>query len=822
MKFHKESGGIELTVTELLEIAYPLGDIRSGFSSAPRVSVASRTRFLELHNGEGDFQADVEIFGAVTISRDEMKESAFSGEDGDALLPYPIRLCGKIDGISKGQGEPTALYFLAPTGGYDAGGRFRARFHAKNRALGALYVQSSGEESVDLVAVTIDQNSKKVLCEREACTALQLYESLHSLIRSVLPTTDFLVRHKTVTLPKAGDVLFPYHELRDGQESLIRSVYRSMRIGSRLFAEAPTGIGKTISTLYPAARALGNGYVDKIFYLTAKASTRREAFSAAGKLFYAGAKLRTCVISAKEQVCLCKKMRSGDRSPCNPFDCPYADGYYERAPQAIFSLLRKYNGYTTAAIMEAAREYSVCPYELSLDLSEKCDIVICDYNYIFDPRVYFRRYFGEDRTFDGRYAFLIDEGHNLPGRVRDMYSGSLRRATAERLMAEIPDGETLLSGIVSRYLDGFSELRALCADTLQRNPSGEETGFYMSKEAPRFFDVLLEKTADALQDFLRHSRSCDVKKAVEDLYTEIRFYRLLRSYYNEKFLTMVRVREGDVEARIFCLDPSEILDECLSRARSSIVFSATLTPLDYFIDLSGGFKKAETLSLPSPFPRENLCVAICDSISTRFEDRKASYRKIASLIAATASGKVGNYMVYFPSYDYLSSVAKIFREKYPRVQLILQKRGMDLSERDAFLDSFRDDGRLRIGFSVLGGSFSEGVDLPGKQLIGSVIVGVGLAGLSEEGNILRDYYENKCERGYDYAYTFPGMNRVLQAAGRVIRTETDKGVVVLIDDRYAQPLYRSLFPPHWVGLQCAGNSSSLAEILRRFWKNVQE
>ena len=822
MKFDRETGGIVLSVTELLEIAYPLGDIRSGFSSAPRVSSAARTRFLALYGEENTLLTDVAVSVSIPLTRDGEKEETFSKEEDEALPPYEVTLSGRIDGVSRRDGEGTVLYFLSPTGGYDAGGRFRARFRVGIRVLGALYALSSGEKALTLTVVTVGQEGKRTISEGETVTAERLKDDLCSLLRAVAPTTDFLVRHKTVTLPKAGDVSFPYRALRDGQEELIRAVYRSMRLGTRLFAEAPTGIGKTISTLYPAIRALGNGHVDKIFYLTAKASTRREAFSAAGRLFHAGARLRTCVISAKEQVCICDRTRGGAKPPCNPYDCPYADGYYERAPKAILSLLGKQNGYTTSSIVDAAREFGVCPYELSLDLSEKCDVVICDYNYVFDPRVYFRRYFGEERTVDGHYAFLIDEGHNLPDRVRDMYSASLRRKVVERLLSSLSAEETLLRGILERFLNGFSELRALCADTLQKNAAGEETGFYMSKEAPRFFDTLLEKTQEALREFLRFTRDRELKRLVDDLYTEIRFYRLLRSYYNEKFLTMVRVRGGDVEARIFCLDPSEILNECLARARSSVVFSATLTPIDYYVDLSGGFKKTETLSLPSPFPRKNLCVAICDAVSTRFEDRGKSYRRVASLIAATASGQKGNYIAYFPSYDYLENVARVFREKYPRVELILQKRGMTPAEREEFLDSFSDDGRLRIGFAVLGGSFSEGVDLPGRRLIGSVIVGVGLAGLSEEGNILRDYYENKCERGYDYAYTFPGMNRVLQAAGRVIRTDGDKGVVVLIDDRYLLPLYRSLFPPHWESLQCAGNSVSLAEILRRFWENVQE
>lgn len=819
MKFDRETADLALSVIELVTFAYPAGDIHAGFSGAPRVTATARARFLEEFGGEDGFTADVPLAARLPRVAPENGSEAFSEEDRTSPLDYCVALSDRADGILASEGRPVQIFLLLPSGGYDAGGRFRARSRARLQALGALYCLSYGAERVELIGVTLVSGGTRLLFEREELPRETLLSHLEDLLGSVSGTTDFLVRHRTVTVPEAGDVAFPYPSLRDGQEELIRAVYRSIKRGKRLFAQAPTGIGKTVSTLYPAVKALGNGYVDKIFYLTAKASTRREAFSAAGKLFHAGARLRTCVVTAKEQVCLCEG-RTGKRNLCNPYDCPYADGYYERSPAAILDLLSKQHGFDRASIVETAREYTVCPYELSLDLSEKCDIVICDYNYIFDPAVYFRRYFGEERTFDGQYAFLIDEGHNLADRARDMYSASLTQNRVRQLLESVHEADTLLRAALERFLGTFSELRDLCADTLQKGTDGVETGFWMSREAPTFLDTVLEKTAAALKDWTRAARQAPYKYEVEDLLQDLRGYRLLRGYYDEHFLTMVRVQRGDVEVRLFCLDPSAVLDECLSRACASVVFSATLTPLDYFTDLLGGGKRAEHLSLPSPFPRENLCVAVSDAVSTRYENRAQSYRRISAQIAATVSQKAGNYIVYFPSYAYLDEVAKVFSARYPKVRLILQRRGMSAADREGFLDSFRDDGKLRVGFCVLGGSFSEGVDLPGGRLIGTVIVGVGLPGLSEEGNILRDYYENKCERGYDYAYTFPGMNRVLQAAGRVIRTDTDRGVVVLIDDRYALPLYRSLFPPHWEGLKYAGNSASLAEILRRFWENT--
>ena len=287
--------------------------------------------------------------------------------------------------------------------------------------------------------------------------------------------------------------------------------------------------------------------------------------------------------------------------------------------------------------------------------------------------------------------------------------------------------------------------------------------------------------------------------------------------YDKHFTTFLEVDGEERKIRLLCLDPSEKLSTCLDRSVGAVLFSATLTPLDYFADILGGGKRAVTLSLPSPFPTENLCIVALPGISTRYEDRGKSYSKLAAIIAGAVSGKPGNYIAYFPSYAYLEEVRKRFVEKYPKVQVVVQSPGMKQEEKESFLSAFQEDSKLRVGFCVLGGSFSEGVDLPGGRLIGSIVVGTGLPGISSERNILMEYYESTRERGFDYAYTYPGMNRVLQAAGRVIRTESDKGILVLIDDRYADPKQKLLFPEHWKEIKLAGNAKELAEIVTEFW-----
>ena len=628
-------------------------------------------------------------------------------------------------------------------------------------------------------------------------------------------------------LPSLKNATFPYTELRDGQRDFIHEVYSTIKAGQRLFAQAPTGTGKTISSLYPAVRAIGAGLCDKVFYLTAKSSTSREAYNAVGKLFGAGAKLRTVTIGAKEQVCLCeaaKNSRGRVSNFCNPEDCPYARGYYDRVDNAIFSLISKQNGYNLKALNEVAREHSVCPYELSLDISELCDVVICDYNYLFSPSVYLKRYFAPGVS-DEKYAFLIDEAHNLADRARDMYSSEISKREVDTLlgMVDVEKDQRLFESL-EKFSIAMRGLRRLCRDNLVKEADGTESGFYMSRNSLASFGEEVEQFVHGCEPWLKANRDHPLYFDVYSVYSVAKNYLLILEYYDEKFLTYVMVFGGDIKIRLYCLDPSYVLSHCMSRGVASVLFSATFTPLDYFSDLLGGGKKARHLNLPTPFSQENLFVCAVDTVSTRYDDRnEKTYRKIAALLAAAVSPKPGNYIAYFPSYSFMEGVREAFEKKFPKVKLVVQSKGMGRAEKEKFLAEFKEDvGKLRIGMCVLGGSFSEGIDLPGSKLIGTVVVGVGLPGISNENNIIKEYYDIKSECGYDYAYTFPGMNNVLQAAGRVIRRDEDKGIVILIDDRYAEPRYKMLFPPQWSHLLYAGDPQSLAKAVGDFWEKVDK
>ncbi len=691
-------------------------------------------------------------------------------------------------------------------------------YHRLRLAVYSYFLCSSKErESIDSRRIFFDTEKGKFELLSETTHKDKLREIYTSLLSNILWRAQIIRDRARVRLPSAKNAVFPYKTLRDSQSEMIKECYRDIKHGSRLFCQAPTGIGKTISTLYPSVKCIGEGIADKVFYLTSKQSIRREAYSAMTKMNDAGVGLRTCVLSSRESMChnSAAKLRGGRLSSnCNPDLCPYANGYYNRASDAIAEIISSGDAFDSQKIREIAEKHRVCPYELSLDLSELCDVIICDYNYVFSPTVYLKRYFDGER--ECKYIFLVDEAHNLPDRAREMFSSKLSKNDFETLMSMLDENDALTSSAVS-VITSFDNIGRLCDDDTHYSGDGERIGYSISRQMPDSISEALDVFAKKCDNWLKKSIDHPAYFYAEELCFKIYEYRKIAERFDNGYLTFITKDSANISILLYCLDPSNELSHALDRAIASVLFSATLTPTDYFADILGGGKKTVSVSFRSPFPSENLCIAVVDKISTRYEDREKSYKKISSCIAGTVSARSGNYMVFFPSYSYLSEVKKIFCAKYPRVKVIEQTKNMSPSQKEEFIATFKDDGKTRIAFCVLGGSFSEGIDLPGDRLIGVICVGVGLPGLSSENNIIRDYYEEKNACGYDYAYTYPGMNSILQAVGRVIRTETDKGIAVLIDDRYSEQKYKSLFPHEWKNAKFAGNAQSLAEIARKFW-----
>jgi len=617
---------------------------------------------------------------------------------------------------------------------------------------------------------------------------------------------------------------FPFPKYRPGQRELAVAVYRVLANGGRLFLAAPTGIGKTISALFPAVKALGEGKLERIFYLTARTVGRAIAEKALVDLRRAGLKLRAVTLTAREKVCV----REGQ--PCDPLTCPLAKGYYDRNKPAIREALAREE--ITRGVLEAVgQKHQVCPFELSLDVSVWADAIICDYNYVFDPRVYLRRHFAED---GGAYGFLVDEAHNLVDRAREMFSADLEareildvkralKKAAPRCSKALTQLHTALRKLNSAIAspeesteasDPAVELNLFPAPTtLVRSEAG---GVSTSPQFPESIIEPLETALDEAEKWLVKNQPAEFREVLLALYFRLHSFRRTAELYDECFVTIIE-SEPATKVRLFCLDPSRLLRKALARGKAAVFFSATLTPMDYYRTLLGGAPEDPVRQLPSPFPSENLAVLVQDRIQTHWKGRAGSLGEVVAAIGTLVSGRRGNYLVYFPSYQYLNDTLQAFQVGFPLLPVLVQRVGMNEAERDAFLAAFSvEHGETLVGFAVLGGIFGEGIDLVGERLIGAVIVGVGLPQLCVERNLIRDYFQVRNAAGFDYAYTFPGMNRVLQAIGRVIRSEKDRGVVLLIDARFNETRYRRLFPAWW-NYSRVRHADGLREAIASFW-----
>ena len=683
------------------------------------------------------------------------------------------------------------------------------------------YCNTHELDSIEIESIAVNSNGESCgnSIRRKNIKALEAF-----FVRKLAakdPVCQMLKQRSEHILPQSAQIKFPYPSFRRGQKTMMKECYSAMKHGQRLFVQAPTGIGKTISSLYPAVRLIGEGTCDKIFYLTAKGSTQSEVFKTAGALFEAGAYLRTIVISAKDQICFQRDhMVDG---MCDAAHCQYSKAPEDSLVGAINELLALQNGYERNIIGKMASKWNICPYELTLALAEYCEIIIADYNYVFDPLVYLRRFFDEKHG-TSKYLFLIDEAHNLADRAREMYSAELSDGLFDRVLCSICNDLPELSAEIASVIKEIKGLQNLCADSMVRDEqSGIERGYYLSRNRYESLDIKLEELYNSLSVYLRRGPASTYYRTLFPLSRIIRKYLISETVCPDNIMFYCEAEGDNVMFKSICIDPSTAIDLCMQRAHAALLFSATLTPVDYFIDILGGGSNARSLAVKSPFDEDNLFIAAVDDISTRYEDREESLSRVVSYIAATVSCRKGNYMVYFPSYDYMTQAAEAFGKKYPGVKLLMQKRRMSYEERKDYLNEFRlGDGKMRVGFCVLGGGFSEGIDLPGSSLIGVVIVGVGTPGISAERNIMRDYFDITREMGYHYAYTYPGMNNVLQASGRVIRSDTDCGVVVLIDDRYSTPQYISMYPEHWAKMKHFCQPASLNGDIKTFWSDADK
>lgn len=672
-----------------------------------------------------------------------------------------------------------------------------------------------------------------------------LYDWFEHLITEYKKWADWQIAWRKTRQESIVQLEFPY-PYREGQRKLVADVYRTIMRRKTLFIQAPTGVGKTISTIFPAVKAVGEGLADRIFYLTAKTITATVAKETFQILREHGYQAKIIQLTAKEKLCMCGEDGT-EALECNPVNCPYAKGHYDRVNDAVYDLLQTSDLFTREEILTQAKKYQVCPFEMSLDVATWVDNILCDYNYVFDPNVYLKRFFQEG--IKGDYIFLVDEAHNLVDRSREMYSAQLYKEDMLAVKRIMKPHHYMIAKTLDKCNKAMLEFKREC-----------ET--YEVQESVGVLTFHLMRLASQLEEFFEKPREFPEKKEVLDFYFEVRNFLNMYELVDEHYVIYTQMEEdGRFMIKLFCVDPSLNLQKCIDKANATIFFSATLLPINYYKQILSTKEDNYAIYAESTFAESQRLLAFAPDVSTKYTRRgPAEYLRIAQYIQAAVEGKEGNYMVFFPSYKMMQDVYEVFRdiaegenpadsaeegqdredgkdgkegknrkdgrygrdEKNQILEICMQTSNMQEQEREQFLQMFEQEreGSL-VAFCVMGGIFSEGIDLKNDKLIGAIIVGTGLPQISNERQILKDYYDERGLSGFDYAFRYPGINKVLQAAGRVIRTQEDRGIILLLDERFLQADYAPLFPREWKERKVC-NLKQIKEEVKRFWKEVEQ
>lgn len=625
----------------------------------------------------------------------------------------------------------------------------------------------------------------KFTYERKYFTNIYTYEELktffYDTLTKYLEFFEIIDQFHELKLKSINNLFFPYKTYRKGQQELIDNVCNAIKEKKNLFVCAPTGIGKSLGTIYPALKSLETKN-NKIFYLTSKSMIKEVARSAVNILrSNSDLRIKSLVLTAKEKICLNNCLK------CNPKDCIYAKGFYDRCNDAILDIFEHTDDFDYDMITTYAKKYTICPFEYQLMLSLYSDLIIGDYNYVFDIRVYLKRFFDTDPK---GLILLIDEAHNMYDRVCNMYTSQISISLFNNIL-DILSEEKNISQSVNLLVIKLKQYQKHLRDNLLPNCKFNDLDEVIIDEINNLVSKL-EKY------FLNeHMEEKEINEELLSIYFGLINFLKIAEFFNEDFIIWTENKDNDFIYQITCLNPRDLIKLRTDVVSSSIFFSATLHPMDYYLSLLGGDENSQVLYLDSPFEQSNLQLLINPFISTKFQDRDNTKYQIAYKIRNLIS-LGGKYMVYFPSYQYLETVYQTFNKINDLdIEIIKQSRDMTEKERKYFLDSFDDSDRSIVGFAVLGGVFAEGIDLKGEKLNGVCIVGVGLPMFNDFRNELRNYFDKVYHKGYQYAYMYPGFNKVLQAVGRVIRDENDKGTALLIDDRYYREEYLRLFPKHW-------------------------
>ncbi len=775
-----------------------------------RISVRSLVEFI-LREGDidnrvsGSMEKDAMLLGGK-IHR---KIQSRMGTNYTAEVPLKIQMpCdgfvlqieGRADGVLKDDGKVlideikgilrSLEHLEAPVPVHLAQAKCYAYIYAVQNSLKCIDVQ--------MTYCQMETEEIRRFCQEFEFQELQTW--FQDLVTQYEKWAKFEIEWRNVRNDSIRQIEFPF-PYREGQRDLVASVYRTILRKKKLFIQAPTGVGKTMATVFPAVRAVGEGLGEKIFYLTAKTIMRTVAEQAFSLLKEKGLLYKTITLTAKEKICFCEE------AECNPDACPYAKGHFDRVNDAVFDLITHSGDWSREVLEKQAKKHMVCPFEMSLDVSNWADAVICDYNYAFDPQAHLKRFFSESGK--GEYLFLIDEAHNLVERGREMYSASLYKEDLLEVRKMVKAEDPKLAKGLSECNQQFLELKRECEH-------------YQILKSVSHIALKLMNVLSKLEDYLEECKDAEKKKRVLDFYFAVRSFLNIHDIMDENYVIFSEMMEdGRFQIKLFCVNPAVNLQNYLEQGNSTIFFSATLLPVHYYKKLLSVEKDDYAVYAHSSFPQENKFLFIGTDVSTRYTRRgESTYQRFARYIAVMAEQKKGNYMAFFPSYRFLEEVHTCFLECVDHeVDSICQVSYMDEEQREEFLEEFEQEReKSLVAFCVMGGIFSEGIDLTDDKLIGAVIAGTGLPQVCTEREILKQYFNAADMDGFDYAYLYPGMNKVLQSAGRVIRTESDRGVILLLDDRFRAMRYREVFPREWQQYQL-GSVKNLEQEIRTFWES---
>ena len=770
---------IVLSVHQLVDFLLRKGDIDSRVFNADTMLEGTRIHLRYQSIQDGNYQSEVPL------------EASIDYED------YHFILQGRADGIIKTNDRYIIDEIKSTNDDLDHFYMSQGEWHLGQAICYAfMYLKMHLLDEIGVRLTYISQIDNHKMIKDFVFSNITIFQKVENYIKDYVKFYSLIANHKLYRIKTSEELTFPFENYREGQREVAKYVYKVASDGGLFFFEAPTGTGKTMSTLFPSVKTFKDNINDKIFYLSAKNQGKQVAHDAMKILTRHGLDAYSIVLSSREQMCQC------DKQKCNPDDCPFAKGYYDKINIVIELILKNEKCINRDTILNYSLLYGICPFECQLDVSNYCDVIICDYNYVFDPLVYLKRFFDD---YKKPYFALIDEAHNLAERTKSMYTIALETDKLIALKTSFKHYRTItLKKAINRLLLDIDNI----------NDKNNQYNM-LNQDYPLKFYNDLETLFSSMQDILK-----DHNEYVNDEFDEvfkmvIRFIKI-HDFIDENFVFYIENNYGNSLCYIRLVDPSKIIKNTLKKIRGSVIFSATLTPIDYYINTLGGNNETPYLRLNSPFEQKNLCLLVRNDISTTYKDREKSYSYIAESIKAVIRAKIGNYLVFFSSYQYLNNVLEYYQIEDEKV--IIQDKDMNINQREEFLANFKDNPTsTTIGYAVLGGVFSEGIDLIHDRLIGAIIVGVGLPQVSFERDLIKNHYDNLGISGFDYAYTNPGKNKVMQAAGRVIRSELDKGVVLLIDQRFTYLKYKDMFKTEWSHYKIVRSSNDITSILNDFW-----